>query len=355
MSTNSSFISNETDLSCFEVYSEPKYTGLLVLNSVLSVVSCLFLLSMMSIIVLFKKYVFFNQRLILYLGITSFLFSLFSAINLSSPFAHKNTQARNYCTAMGYFDHLFLWCQVMSVACIMIDVFIKVVWERNTERYETIYLLLTIGLPLLQSFVPIFHLAYGHAGVFCWIRDREYDDCSIFYFGLYLRFILFYVPFYLLMFVIAILLLISLYFTRRKRRQWTTGKSNKQIIVIQKKLESEIRPLVAYPAVFVCLTIIPLIQRIYGIFNTEGNVYYALSIVLVLVYRLLGVIITVIFTFDPETRKKLKWIEICAAIKRWCGQEKDVVIAYNVEKGHTDSFISSTPYKALSEEEFVTD
>lgn len=328
---------------CFDHFQEPKFLGLLITSIVLSVFSSLFLFGMMGIIILFKKYVFLYQRLLLYLAITSFLFSVTSLFNVTSPYAHKNMHARKYCVFIGFVSQFFIWCQIMSIACVMIDVFIKIALEKDTRRFEILYVITIIGLPLTTSLPPFYQLAYGPAGVYCWIRDRIYEDCSYFNVGLYMRFILFYVPLYLLMLTLAILAIISLYCARKRRKQWSVTSA--ETIKARKKLESEIRPLIAYPAVYIVITILPLIQRIYGAAanpSDSDKFYYFLTVTQVLAYRSLGVIYTIIFILDKETRKKLNWVEIRAAFRRWCGNDENTVVTYDVQKARTDSLSATT-------------
>ena len=342
MSDNSS---NETDLSCFDIYADHRYTALAVLSVVLSILSCIFLLAAIALIVLFKKYVYFSQKLILYLCIASLLFSFSTAINVTPPDAHTNPVSKAYCIVMGFIDQLFLWWQIDCVAIIMIDVFIRVVFERNTRKYKIPYIIGIVVPPLVISWIPFIGLSYGPAGVFCWIRDREYETCEVFTLGAYFRFFIYYIPLYLLMIGLAMLLVITLCIARRKKKQWIAGNLGKEAIELQKKIISETRPLIWYPVFLMMICISPLILRIYGIFKTDGTFFFILSYLLVMVYRLIGVIIALIFVFDPETRKKLNRVEIQAAIQRWKGREKNAVVAYEAEIGRSDSFSGKNAIK----------
>ena len=329
---------NGTDQSCFDIYDDHHYIALAVLSVVLSIISSIFLLAAIALIVLFKKYVYFSQKLILYLCIASLLFSFSTALNVTPADAHTNPVSKAYCIVMGFVDQLFLWWQINCVAIIMIDVFIRVKFERNTRKYKIPYIIGIVGPPLVISWIPFIGLSYGPAGVFCWIRDREYETCDVFDLGAYLRFLLYYVPLYALMTGLAILLVITLCISRRKKKLWMTGNLGKETIELQKKIISETRSLIWYPVFFMAICIAPLIFRIYGIFKTDGTIYFILSYVLVIVYRLIGVIIVLIFAFDPETRKKLNCVEIQAAVQRWKGKEKNAVVAYEAEIGRSDSY-----------------
>ena len=105
------------------------------------------------------------------------------------------------------------------------------------------------------------------------------------------------------------------------------------MIDIGQILEKEIRSLFAYPVIFIITNIAPLAHRIYGIFSTGGVVYFVLSLLSGISFGIEGSIIMLAFTLDPETIKKLRWIEIKAAISRWRGKEEGAVSEYLV--GHS--------------------
>ena len=325
--------------SCFDVYKDNYYIGVAVLSVVLSILSCICLLAVIAIIVLFKKYVCFNQRLILYLCIASLLYSCSTIINVTPADVDTNPASKGYCIVMGFVNHLLLWWRILCVAVIMIDIFIRVVFERDTQKYKIPYVIGILAPPIVVSWIPFIKLAYGPAGVFCWIRVREYKDryleCMTFHFGTYLRFSLFYAPFYFVMISLSVLLFITLYVARRKKRRWIGARNlGKERIDTQKKIVSEIRPLVGYPIAFIVVSVVPLILRIYEIFKPDdnNNFFYTLYVLLIMVYRLLGVVIALVFALDPETRNKLKLVEIRAAIRRWRGKEEGAIKEYFIDQ-----------------------
>ena len=333
---------NGTSLSCFNIYDEPRFIAVAVLSVVLSIISCICLLAVIAIIVLFKKYVYFNQKLILYLCIASLLYSCSSVINVIPADVDTNPVSKGYCIVMGLLDQLVFWWLVLCVAVIMIDIFIRVVFKKDTQKYKIPYVIGILAPPIVFSWIPFIKLAYGPAGVSCWIRNTEYGDldCISFPLGTYLRFALYYVPFYVLMIGLSVLLFITLYVSRRKKRRWIGARNfGKEKIDMQKKIVSEIRPLVGYPIFIMVISIFPLILRIYEIFEppTDDIAYYILYMILIVVYRMIGVVVSLIFALDPETRKKLKWMEIRAAAGRWRGKEKDVVVPFELEVGRSDS------------------
>ena len=283
----------------------------------------------------------FSQKLILYLCIASLFYAVSNCFNVTPPDVATNTASRGYCVMMGFLDQTIYWWMINCVAIIMIDVFIRVAFEKNTQKYKIPYIIGILVPPLLISWIPFLYLSYGPAGIFCWIRNRNYDDCSTFDIGNYFRFSVYYIPFYLLMFILAVLLALSLCIARRKRKQWITGNLGKETKELQKKIASEIRPLIGYPVLFMIISIFPLVSRIYDATEPDEDdvFYYILSVLLVTFYRLIGVTVSLIFVLDQETRKNLNKKEIRAAYMRWRGLEKRRVGTYKFKLGQSDSFI----------------
>ena len=314
--------------------SNEEYDGLVVVQIVLSAISCVLVLCMIGLIVLFKKYQFFTQRLILYVAICSFISNLINAINFFGREAVENAGSalEDLCMAVGFFNQVSFWWELMSVVIIMIDIFIKIAFKRQTEKFELLYVILIISVPLSFSWIPFIKKAYGPAGTFCWIREYNFINetyCPHLEFGIYLRFILYYIPLYILLFLLIILLLSTCCIIRKRRKQWNS-QLDYQIIHLEQILVKEIRSLFAYPIIFIVINMIPLAHRIYGIFNTSDTTYFVLSLITVILFSTQGSIIMIAFSSNPETRKKMRWIEIKAAFRRWRGKEEAAIREYLV-------------------------
>ena len=324
--------------------NEDQYGTLVAVNIAFSATSCVLVLCMIGIIVLFKKYQFFTQRLILYVAVTSFIYSLVNAINFFGREAQKNPALKGLCVAVGFATQVTYWWEFMAVIIIMVDIFIKITFKRRTEKLELLYCLSIVFIPLLFSWIPFIKLAYGPAEINCWIREHDFTtpNCTRFNFGIYLRFSLYYIPLYILLFVIFLLLLATCCIIRKRRKEWNI-QSELPMIDIGQILVKEIRSLFAYPVIFIITNIAPLIERIYGIFSTGGDAYFVLSLLSSISFGIQGSIIMLAFTLDPETIKKLRWIEIKAAISRWRGKEEGAISEYLVnqpERG--DSLLENT-------------
>ena len=338
---------NNTSEPCWSIYTLPKYDALLGLRSSLSLLSAIFILCMLGVIILFKKYVFFTQRLILYLAISAFSFSVFAFMDLSSNLAYVKESALIYCEIIGLFQQITIWWIVLATTVIMVVVFIKVVFKRNTEKLELLYIFIIFGLPFLFNWIPLIKMTYGPVGYFCWIRNRNIDDCTNYPFGYWLSITLYYIPINVIMVTVLILLIIAFVFAKRQQRIWQ-GKYSHEVKNLQKQAELEIRPLIVYPLIFIITNLFSLLVLIFSLINNNGNLNtaaYAVNVISTIVFRFQGILITLVFTLDPETRRTLKWHNIRVAFQQRFRKEKKPK-EYPMQLSNRKSFHASlsTPY-----------
>lgn len=153
MEDNSS--SNET------CYFDRRFQALIGLRTSFSLISTFFIISMLGLIVLFRKYHFFTQRLIMYIAIAHLSFSVVNTFDLAALSSYENQSALRYCQMIGFFTQMTNWWAVLSILIISVDIFLKVAVSRiNTEKYEILYLLIiyicTPSIVQLDTFHKIF-------------------------------------------------------------------------------------------------------------------------------------------------------------------------------------------------------
>ncbi len=339
MDDNSSNISG-----CVEKYDNSRFYGLLYFRCVLSIISVLFILSMLAIMILYKKYRFFTQRLILYLAISTLTYQTISALDVSSIKAYSDQDALNYCILIGVLTQIVIWCPVMATTVITFDIFVRAVLKKSTERLEILYVLLIFVLPALINWIPLVDMAYGPAQYFCWIKDEDIDkNCDSDYLnGIIFRAVFFFIPCYILVAFMIISLVITIISLSRSRKNYS-GKFDPQAIALKKQMELEIRPILYYPIIFIVATIFSVIMTIYNAANKSNNEvgYIIFAVILSISFRLQGVFITLVFTLDPETRKKLNVKEIKAAFNNFLvkDEDKEYPAEYNAR---SDSVVSNS-------------
>lgn len=326
---------NSTNMACFEVYDTPGYQaviGLRVISAIISIFCCSVMLFLM---VLFKKYLFFTQRLIMYLAIAALAYSIVAALNVEGYVAYRSPSAQKYCVFAGLIEQVGSWWVVLATTCIMVDLFIKVIFQRRTERLEWVYVVVTFATPLVTAWIPFINNAYGASGAWCWIRSNDYDDCANFPFGTWLRYTLYYVPLYVLLIILIILLVIVLTVLKRRQKQWI-GNYDPNAQRLQKRMQSEIRPLLAYPIIFIIVNIPPFANRITNTVRPEDP-ELVLWIISGIVFPLQGTLVMLAFALDPETRKLLTVAQFVAACRRLFLGEGGVAEYNTGLRGRSDS------------------
>ena len=325
--------SNETSQSCAEVYGETYLFILMGTRCFLALISSICIGCMIAAMVIFQKYRVYTQRLILYLAISTLSYQFVSTIDLASIHAYSNQYALYYCKVIGFLVQVVVWWPILSTAVIVFDIFMKAVFLKKTEKLEKLFVILIFVSPILLSWVPFINNAYGPTGYFCWIRNSEFEDCSKFVYGFTIRFAIFFVPIYIIMFAIFGML-ISSFVAIRKRKNTFLG-DNKIERDFNKLMEKEIKPLLYYPLIFLASTIGSLTLTIYALFADNGVGLVVLGFIVSILYRLEGVFITLLFICDPETRKKFTAKDIKGACKQRI--EKEKAINYPIKYSKSDS------------------
>ena len=295
-------------------------------------------LASLTVIVLFKKYLFMTQRLILYLCISVALSSLVRTINIAPRvYNSKDPAAETFCFIAGFLDEYTLCSVIFAVTSITVDVFIVAVFMRKTRRLEPIYFVVIFLSPIFFSWIPFINNTYGDAGAWCWIRTVEVN-CTTSVFGVVLQFTLLYVPILVIMLLLVLILLITLTVLYMQRYKYD-ATFDPNAIRNRRMVRKEVKQLIWYPIIFIFINIVPAINRLVTI-NQPDNPRAELLILSAFIGPLQGVFVTLAFVLDPETRKRLTWMQIRGAISDMCSRASAKVQEYPAVMGiHSDSLI----------------
>ncbi len=334
MSGNGDIDSNNTS-SCAEVYDQNYLSILIAVRCILALLSSIFIAGMIAVMIILQKYRVYTQRLILYLAFSTLSFQLVTTIDISSLTAYSQQEAAlYYCAFIGFLGQVVIWWPILSTSAIVFDVFCKVVFLKKTENLEKYIVAVIILLPITISWIPFVKNAYGPTSYFCWIKDRNIEDCSQFEFGYIVRFAIFYIPIYTLTGLLFVMLITTYIFIRKKKNTFLDSKDKNK--TNHKMMADEIKPLLYYPLIFLASNGCSLILTIYILLNHDAGVeLIVIGIIVSVIYRLEGIFITLVFIFDPETRKKLNKEDMKTALKQICQREKTA--AYPVRYDNTDS------------------
>ncbi|XP_041359047.1 cyclic AMP receptor-like protein A isoform X2 [Gigantopelta aegis] len=295
-SSNSSDYMNS---SCLMFPSNPEHCDVINIvrniSAALSLIACVL---MLGIIWLFKKYVVFAQRLITYLTVAAFLESL-------AYLASGNVVDGGWCNFQAGWLTFSGWSVLLWTLCLTFNLYMNVIKEIDTRKYEWVYLLLCWLISFVISCIPYIWDKYGPAGAFCWIVE----DWGW-------RFGIWYLP--LVMFII--LLIVSygriVYVLRKKASSWE-GTYNPDTERSHKMLKEDIKPLKFYPFVYLAVSVFPLINRLQNAISPNNNVF-GLVLLASIAGPLHGTLNAVVFGMDKTTRDKLTRTQIQVALQtRW--------------------------------------
>ena len=312
------------------------------LNAASGFVSLLASCFVIALVVLFKKWQFFTQRLVLYLAI-SVAFQSIAAMIIKVDYNNETSEFYlRFCQFSGFVLQNASWMVLNAVASITVYVFVGAVFSKQTDRFEAVYLFFIFVFPLLLNWIPFIDTAYGNAGVWCWIRSED-NFCNRFLFGQILQFILWYIPLYLILTVLLFLYVVILVKIHcYDRHRWT---GNYKLVDEQhqiKMMSREIRSLLRYPLIYFLINLFPLALRIYRVVENDISKVLPLWILTAIFYPIQGGFMALAFTLDPDTRKRLRWVQIKSAAKELCQRnDKDFISEYPAEHIISDAENSS--------------
>ena len=301
----------------------------------ISFVVCLLVI---GLLVLFKKYRFFQQRLILYLSVTALGYSLASAlVNLTNFTKAKE----DYCKWIGFISQYTQWSLLLAVAIITFDIMLRVIIKCLTCRLEIINILLIVIFPATFNWIPLLsrYNLYGDSGVWCWIKISTMNNtghCVNNETGFIFQFSLWYIPLFIIMSLIS-LAYISIIVILRKRKTRLNRNNIEEIGTIQRQINQGL-VFVVYTIIFMTVNLIPLAHSVIDyIYNKPIMFLWYMDAIIT---PLLGGFTAVVFALDSKTRKKLSWRNIRGAIHNL--RSKQILNEYRASF-HEGSSRDSTP------------
>lgn len=261
-----------------------------------SALCCIFVL---FVAVVFRKYRFSTQRIILYLMIAVLLYSLLQIFHLGDSFYSQTA----YCVITGFLDQLISWFVIMAISCLTFDLLRKAIFlQLRTGKYEIVYVVLIFVFPIAFNWIPFIQHSYGLARAACWIKEVN-EDCSKHIIGVAFRFALYWIPFYFILvgILVACIVVRAVVYRRKKAYKGKFNPSEQQFMEV---LEKEIRHYQWYPVLFIIWNIFPVVVRTVEAAN-PGRPFYELRIAHVIFLGLQGALIAFAYALDYDTRKLL--------------------------------------------------
>ncbi|CAD5113002.1 DgyrCDS2204 [Dimorphilus gyrociliatus] len=200
-------------------------------------------------IILFGYYKVFVQRLLLYLSISGVLLSISYLVGGMYP-------EGNLCNFQAWMMTCFEWSVLLWVCLITLILYKTVVSLTSMEKWELLFCCIGWIFPFVIACIPLIAKAYGQAGI--WWSNKTWEGT---------------------------------YDPDAERRK--------------KFLKDEVKPLMAYPFIYLVLSIFPLINRIQNAISNEP--VFALMVLTSLTSPLYGAIYAVVFGVTDDLRKRLTW------------------------------------------------
>ena len=320
------------------------------LRSVIGLFSAVCCALVIFIIVLFKKYTFYTQRLILYLAIAAMIHG-FSFCLTRVNYTSARPIDDDYCKFGALLNHYTAANEVLSVCFMTLNLVVKAVCNRSTVKAEPFIVVAIFFLPATWSWVPyVLEDGYGTAKGWCTIRTLN-TDCTPYRYEAWLQFGLRYIPLYTLMLITIISIVLVGFRVSMRSMKWV-GKWDTVDSAIRENLKREILSIIWYPIIFILFNVFSLINQIYTTIHPDPKglpaAYSVLIYLRVLTTPLRGAFIALAFALDKETRKRLRVKQCRAACLEWV-KRRETVKEFTLKTSKFMESYNTTPYHEFTE------
>ena len=284
--------------------------------SVLSILGCLFVI---AVIWLFRKYKYFVQRLIVSLSVSAALQG-FSFI-LGDLYSHDAM-----CEFQAFIMQYFGWATLLWVLAITVNI-ILALQSVSGYRYEKWFHLLCWLVPFFWALLPFINDSYGPAGVWCWIKR----DATALRFGTW------FVPTFAIILFLAGAYFYIIVIVLHQRGSWS-GRYNAETEHDNAMLAREVKPLAAFPLIYLVLSLPPLIYRIDDAVHPHLLPNYSILVVSVIFAPSVGALNAIAFAFYSDVQAQLTWPQVKSAfLSHFSSSSTRITHNVDMEDGLTDN------------------
>ena len=302
--------------NCSFPFTEAAYINVAIVKAAVSAASIILCSTVLFFLILFKQWKVFSQKLVIYLFTAVILQSFAFLINKIDFDASKAESSFfvGFCKFSGFLTQITTWMFQGAIFVISIYLFLLVVVNYNTAKYEVLYVLCIFALPLVVNWIPFIRQSYNRAGLWCWIRSFNYETCQKNTFGEFLEYFLYFIPIYLVLTIGLVLYIImfTYIFVKLKKSTYTNDRNKRQQLQL---VRQELLSLAAYPALFFVLNILIIANRIHGSFKPREPslvLWYLAS----LAGPLQGIVSVLTFTLATKWWKNLSKAKFKASFMR---------------------------------------
>ena len=291
-------------------------------SAALSVLGCFLVL---FIIIVYKKYTRFTQRLVMYLLLPTFVISAASTY----PFISDTSVS---CEVAGFFMNWGTLSQRLIILCIVVHLLVFTFNQTRPKCLELLFHFVTWGLSFCFSIIPIPGHHYGSAGVWCWIKGvTPYEDELRL--GCYYIWVWCCVSLEIVCFTLVVVRV-----RKVLRRLQGMSASNPEVEETKRRLKKYIYPLMLYPLVNFILAIPITANRIQNWVN-EGHPVFLLFLCHSMVFPLWGFCNAMMYFMNKETLLQLHPYNVWESIisrRRGSSQNRQIPIVPNDQAPDVD-------------------
>jgi len=216
----------------------------------------------------YKAHQVFSQRLVLYLLISTLVFSGMRVVQ--AAMVYQNILV--LCKSLAFLNQYFALLKMIFTSWITFYLYMLVEFSHNLNKrkHEVFYVISSLLIPLPTACVPLITNTYGQAGAWCWIKATD-SNCEPLRTGTIEQFALWYGPIIVLT-VVDVLAVIRIAHILCKRA-WRYDREVRDSILPKQNHRAalkEVLPLIAYPIAFHVAILIALADRIYTVVKNES-------------------------------------------------------------------------------------
>lgn len=248
--------------------SQADTTNLGIVRSVVASVSAFSCIISIVLTLVLKLWSRFTNRLLLYLMILAFIYSLATSFQwVGGKTAQDEPGSNGGCSAVAFFVQYSSWSLLLFTFLLTLVLFLSIFVEKELKYHiwEYSILLMSTLLPSLFVWIPFIRNLYGLSGVWCWIKSHESLNCTVIHSGIIEQIILWYTPLSCLMAIsmcLIIMILVKYIYRKTQHLSYKLETSLKDPPELYQRALKEYSPLLFFPFIFFTLNLIALTSRI---------------------------------------------------------------------------------------------
>lgn len=249
------------------------------------------------IIVLFKKFQDSSHRMIVHLSVATVLFSVALCL------ADFVDQPSTLCRIQGALLTLFGWNCCLWIITIMCNIYFKLVYLVELNKYEILLTVFNWAFPCIVSGLPFADDMYGPAGAWCWLKTDWRWGLALWY---SLR-----IATIVVVIVTTVHVIVIVYRIRNQRVSLAASLES---------VDDDISTLRTFPIMFFLVNLFPVVDSLYNtivIRDDQSGYVFPLLLLHVVCEPLFPIVIVLVYAFNRNTRNKLNRAAVYEAFRSW--------------------------------------